>query len=259
MNPRSLLPLLFVAALFATGCYETVYGNGVAGFTTQSAPLFDEVEVSGALAVTVVVTDARLSGLQGWELTGDANLLPYVSSHVTNGRLVVESEERLESVTPLVLTIHSTRFERLVVTDYAEVDLVDVRRPTLRVDAYDVAEARVSGEADVMEIFAEDGAEIVLDVVAATGSVRVEDFAEVVLRGATTDLYVDAHDSAEVYAGDLASSVVTVDARDNAEADVCAWDLLDAAVLGTSTVRSLCAASVVRAEVSDAATLVDVQ
>jgi hypothetical protein len=259
MNPRSLLPLLFAALVFATGCYETVYGNGVAGITTQSAPHFDEVEIAGALAVTVVVTDSRVSGLQGWELSGDENLLPLVSSHVANGRLIIGSEERLESVTPLVLTLHSTRFERLVVTDYAEVDLLDVRRPTLRIDAYDLAEARVSGEADVMEIFADDCAEITLDVIASTGSVRVEEFGEVVLRGSTTDLYVDVHDSAEVYAGDLASSVVTVDARDNAEVDVCAWDVLDAAVLGTSTVRSLCAANVVRADVSSSATLVDVQ
>jgi hypothetical protein len=175
----------------------SIQGNGVAKTELRDVAALgaiEAIELSGSIELEFTAgAPGKLS------LTGDENLLPLISTTVSQGKLVVSQTKKMEAKTPLLVTLSAPGLRRVDVTGAANVHATGIQGPTFAVGVTGAANAELSGQVDVLELTI-DGA----------GSVR---------------------------ANDLHAKEARVDLSGVGSADVNATDKLKANVSGVGTVR----------------------
>ena len=217
------MPRLFLSftgvllALSAAAC--GVQGSGVAAEERREVPVFQALDASGAVSVTLTVKPGLAAPEEPIELTvsGDDNLVPEVETAVEAGVLVVRVRggRDLDPTLPL--------------------------RVTAAVPA--LSASRSSGTAEV-QVHGLDG-----DVFL----VEASDSSDVVLSGRTSALRIESSGSADIAARDLAAGEVTVDSNGSSDVEVCAEDTLQVTASGQSDVTYFCSPAEVDQEVRESA------
>ena len=196
-SERTLMCLGLGLALGASAC-TVVEGNGIAAQEERPVRSFDELEIRGDVVVIARV-DPTLEEAAGFSLrvAGDENLLPHVKTRIVGQRLIVDtSEVWLSPQLPLEVTVRASELRalevygaqvraegmdqrsmrviaeggavwlrgrvdqaRLVASNGAEVDALELVTWSARVDAGQSAEISVCAE-DMLEVVASDYARV---------------------------------------------------------------------------------------------------
>lgn len=136
------LGLLLAACTIATGSGQTASeSRDVSGFT--------KIELAGAGEVTV-----RQSGEESLTVEADTNLLPLVTSEVSNGTLVLGMKHNTIPLATKTIRYHVKvrDLAGLSLSGSGDVAAADVRTATLRVEISGSGRITASGSAEVQEV-----------------------------------------------------------------------------------------------------------
>ncbi|MBA7520758.1 hypothetical protein ES705_12855 [subsurface metagenome] len=132
-----ILPsMLIVIALISCSCenmfFNCIHGNGRVIVKERSISYFDEISSSGSFEV--FITQDSIHELK---VEAENNILPYISTHVRNGRLVIKNRDNrcIREHEPIRIYIKTPELYKLklsgsglitcedLVTDYLEIDV----------------------------------------------------------------------------------------------------------------------------------------
>lgn len=126
---------------------QRVQGNGVAKTETRDVGAFDSVELDGALQVELVSAPvAKLT------LTGDANVLPLITTSVSGGKLIVRETRDVQQKTALVLTIEAPSLAQVDVNGSASLHATGLVGPRFALRSQGASTAQLAGQVDKLEI-----------------------------------------------------------------------------------------------------------
>lgn len=198
------------------GSGNMVTGSGNA--KTESRPVtgLSAVTLEGIGHLTISQT-----GTESLTITADDNLLPYLTSDVSGGRLTlgVKSGTSITTKTPVDYKLTVKDLAALDVTGSGDATMDRLNSPSL--------EVTVSGSGSVK--MAQLSGSSVRATCTGSGGIT--------LSGQTQRVDVRVSGSGAYSGGDLASSAATVQVTGSGDATVNARDTLDATVLGSGSVR----------------------
>jgi len=186
--------LLLVLALSGLGCTET--GNGQAGSDWRNPGPFSEVEVRGAWKL-----DAELQhDAHSVALSGDANLLPLVTTEIRGHRLVIEIDKSIVAKLPLVAKVRAPDIKLLRNVGSNQAKLTKVDNGSLVVEIDGSGSTVVHGKTHKLKIYMSGSGKAELQTLTAkqgfmmvkgSGSVdlRVSDALEATIRGSAKVTY----------------------------------------------------------------------
>lgn len=223
---RPLFLLFF--ALVATGCIETLQGDGVYSSFGEDTSQIHSFSASGAFETKLYVVPSQ--GAPGYTVEMDQNLVGYVDVAVVDGHLFLRSDEYLESLNPVTVTIYSDSFSNVNVRDHGEIRFRDVSAPYVSVNAQDSSRVVVRGAVDVLDVSANGWSDVVLDVYSSSVAVYTADDADIEADGRTSELILTTYGESDVWAGSMRSDFVVADLFDESCATVNPRESLDAVV-----------------------------
>jgi Putative auto-transporter adhesin, head GIN domain len=159
--PSFLKPNLLVAiatfATFATlamtacgdinikigGKTAAITGSGTAATATRDVPVFTTIETHGACKLTLRVGEA-----QSIKITADDNLLPYLTSEVKDGVLVLKSLVAVSTKNGIAYEITAPQIDRLLNSGAVAVNASGFSGPSLTVEASGAGSLVLAGKVD---------------------------------------------------------------------------------------------------------------
>lgn len=144
---------LLSLSLLLTGCgyvnkmTKGITGSGVRKSEKRDVAPFTSVDVSGAFEVEIAAGKDR-----SLELEGDDNLLPMVTTEVSNGKLSVGSQKSFSVKRPVRVRITTPDLEELTASGANDVTLSGVKNDRLRIDTSGASKIRATGETKTLDI-----------------------------------------------------------------------------------------------------------
>jgi hypothetical protein len=151
MQTRNLLAT--VLALLVSGCGMTsatsVTGSGKSMTETRSVSGFNTVTLEGGGQLTL-----EQAGTESLTITADDNLLPYLTSDVSNGHLTLGTKRRtdINSSTPVRYKLGVRKLNGLTLAGSGSVSGSGITSDSLKVTVGGSGDITVSGAADRLEI-----------------------------------------------------------------------------------------------------------
>jgi len=142
---------LGLALLCLSACNAVLEGSGTPASEVREVPAFSGVQIRDALVSTVTVRPGEEARVV---LSGDDNLLPYVSTRVVEGVLVVEMTEPYFQREPLRADITVPALGQLAASGTATVTADGVSADLLRVSTTGSAVVQARGTAARLEVSA---------------------------------------------------------------------------------------------------------
>jgi Putative auto-transporter adhesin, head GIN domain len=180
--------LLIILCSFGTGCHYAakmhgVSGSGVRKVEKRELSPFTSIMTDGAFEIHVVCQQP-----QSLEIEGDDNLLPMVSTQVSNGVLRINNEGSYSTRTPMKIKISVPNIEGITANGAGTIEISRLKNDKFDIDSNGAPTIRVSGETKEVEIDA-NGAGLVdahklrasRAAVESKGVAKVEVFASDVL------------------------------------------------------------------------------
>jgi hypothetical protein len=132
--------------LLAAACGDRVDGNGRSATEQRDVPTFTRLDVGGAIEATVTIGSP-----QSVSVTADSNVLPVITTEVRGGTLVVKSEKRYDSETPVRVEITVAGLTDIEASGASTVEVSGVQGSRLALDASGASTIRASGRADTLD------------------------------------------------------------------------------------------------------------
>ena len=130
---RIIIAILLAATLYSCegGLWNCLRGNGIAAEETRELNSFTGFVSEGAFDI-VVIPDSEYS----IEIEADENLIPYIRTRVSGGKLVIDTGTRrcLQSDTPMFLTIRMPVVNYMNLTGSGQITGDDLSAEDLRVE-----------------------------------------------------------------------------------------------------------------------------
>jgi hypothetical protein len=176
----SLVPLAAcVLSIDGGSCsVHAMHGSGVAVSVERSVPAFSRVEVRGSADVV-----ARVGGATALRLTGDDNLLPYVTTEVQGDTLVIALQPgSYDFECDLVVELTSPRLESFAVSGSSDAELEGYQGGPLALAISGSGDVRAKGRVDHLQVSITGSGDMRLDelearagavTIAGSGNVRV--------------------------------------------------------------------------------------
>ena len=178
-------------------------GSGVMATETRNVSGFDGIDLSGSGRVSVAVT-----GIESLTVEAEDNILPLLTTEVTNGRLELGSKQSISPTREIVYTITVISLEAVAVSGSGSVTATHIDG-----DAFDVD---ISGSGTVIPAGVSESLDLSISgsgifegetLVSVTGTIAVSGSGEAVVN-VTDDLDVKVSGSGNVqYLGDPGVSV----------------------------------------------------
>jgi Putative auto-transporter adhesin, head GIN domain len=187
MSKRAFLPLalsLFplaacVVSLGGSSCaVNTLHGSGVAATQARTVPAFSRVEVNGSAAVVAKIGDAT-----ALSMTGDDNLLAYVTTEVRGDTLVIAMQPgRYDFERDLVVEFGTPRLESFAVHGSSNAQLSGFEGGALALAISGSGRVRAGGRVDSLHVSISGSGDMQLEelearqasiAIAGSGDVRV--------------------------------------------------------------------------------------
>jgi hypothetical protein len=132
---------LALTASLATFTFGTTVGN--------HKPLVEERVVARAHAVDAhgaFVVVVHVGAVQSVTVTGDANIVPLVDTHVQNGRLLIGTTRDIEPGVPLVIEVTLPAVDALDASGAVEMNASGVHGRRVHLGAHGASTLRVAGQ-----------------------------------------------------------------------------------------------------------------
>lgn len=180
----ALIPALLASPAGADDCIQ---GSGVEKTEERALPAFSKLDISGHFRVEI--TSQRS---QRFELRGDDNIVPHITTSVVDRHLKVGADEGICPKTDLVLRIDVETLESLRANGAQEITVTAVKSPEFHLSVSGVEGATLSGETGLFE------AEL-----AGAGSLDAK-----ALQAETVDVAISGSGEADVYASKKLSAKI---------------------------------------------------
>ena len=190
--------MIVILCSVASGCQYAakmhgVSGSGVRKVEKRELGPFTSISTDGAFEINVVCQQP-----QSLEIEGDDNLLPMVSTQVSNGVLRINNVGSYSTRTPMKIKISVPNIDGITANGAGTIEISRLKNDKFDIDSNGAPTIRVGGE--------------------------------------TKELEVDANGAGHVDAHKLRASRATVDSKGVAKVEVSASDVLNVTVSGPSQV-----------------------
>ena len=143
--------LLIILTSFAVGCHHGVFhqvaGSGNRQKQMRQVPPFTGISTEGAFEIEVV-SQKPLS----LEIEGDDNILPLVSTDVSNNVLHIKNRRGYSVTEPIKLTIHVPNLEGISLSGAGSIEVKGLKNEKFEIDVNGAPTIRVSGETRLVDI-----------------------------------------------------------------------------------------------------------
>ncbi len=223
-------------------------GNGVEATELREYGRFEQVDVSGGAFETV---DVYVCDCNKIRITGDENLLEYVETDVSGGRLEVDTSQRLRTDVPLVVEVYTSTLERVSASGSSDIRVIDLSGGTLEVSTSGSSDVKLKGRLDRLEVSTSGSSDIdIVELEARELDVETSGSSDLDLRGEVEVFDVETSGSSDVRAKDLEAQRVTIRTSGSSDVTVCATESLDVSVSGSGDVDYYCDPATVSQSVS---------
>ena len=188
--------LLLALASLVSGCqaiHSGVRGSGNTQRERREVAGFDSVSTDGAFEIEIVCQKD-----QSLELEGDDNILPLVSTEVSNNVLRVKNKSSYSVDKPIVLKISIPNLRRISTNGAGSIQVTGLKNDELQIESNGAPSIRASGE--------------------------------------TKSLSIDVNGAGKIDTHKLRAAKVLVDSKGVSKVEVNAGEQLDVTVSGPSTV-----------------------
>lgn len=141
------LSLLLAGCGYMNKMTKGVAGSGVRKGEKRDVAPFTSVDVSGAFEVEIVAGKDR-----SLELEGDDNILPMVTTEVSNGKLRVSNQTSFSVKRPVHVRITTPDIEELSASGANDVTLSEVKNEKLRIETSGASKIRAAGETKTLDV-----------------------------------------------------------------------------------------------------------
>ncbi len=116
-------------------------GSGRIATEVRDLHGFDSVEAGGVFQVEIIANkDFSV------EVEADDNLLQFIRTEVSRGRLEISTEKRISSGNPILVRITAPNIERINASGASKISLADVKNSELAIDVSGASKVKVTGE-----------------------------------------------------------------------------------------------------------------
>jgi hypothetical protein len=147
---RQIFLMLALIFLFA-GCHYQIHdeitGSGVRLKQKRDVPSFTSIAMEGAFDIDVVCQKP-----QSVEVEGDDNLLPLVTTEVSNNVLHIRSNRSYSVNDPIKITISLPNLEGVSASGAGKLDITGIKNEKFELDANGATAIRLSGETKFVDI-----------------------------------------------------------------------------------------------------------
>lgn len=148
---KRLLLLLAVIVTIAANCHHRfgheVIGSGVRQMQKRDVPAFTAISTEGAFDITIVCQKP-----QNLEVEGDDNVLPLVSTEVSNNVLHVRNLRGYSTRDTVQVRIEVPDIDSLDLKGAGTIDISSIKNEKFGIDSSGAPTIRASGETKALEI-----------------------------------------------------------------------------------------------------------
>ncbi|CAG0964453.1 hypothetical protein GPROT1_01068 [Gammaproteobacteria bacterium] len=131
----------------ASGSAKTVQGSGIIGQEGRAVSGFHAVQLQGEGEIRVVFGD-----MEGVSIEADDNFLPLIGTHVENGTLIIDLDDReqplnLQPTQPIRFTIAAKMLDGFEIMGNGTLVADDVKADRVTVTIHGCGDVRLTGEA----------------------------------------------------------------------------------------------------------------
>lgn len=137
----------FSQKIFNISINSGVTGSGVTAAEKRDVSDFNGVDSSGIFQVEIVAQQQYAV-----EVEADDNLLPLIRTEVRGGTLHLETDRRINSSSPIRVTISVPNIERLAVSGVSKVTLSNLKNDALDIETSGASKVFVSGETSKLSV-----------------------------------------------------------------------------------------------------------
>jgi hypothetical protein len=142
-----LLALIF----FVAGCHYQIHdeirGSGVRQKQKRDVAAFTSIAMDGAFDIEVVCQKP-----QSVEVEGDDNLLPLITTEISNNVLHIKSNRSYSVNDPIKVTISLPNLEGISTNGAGKIDVSGLKNDKFEIDANGATTIRVAGETKLIDI-----------------------------------------------------------------------------------------------------------
>jgi len=150
MTVKNIALLLMLIAL-VTGCHyrihDEVVGSGARQTQKRDVPSFSSISTEGAFDIEVVCQKA-----QSMEVEGDDNILPLISTEVSNNVLHIKNLRSYSTRDSITVKITIPNLDGLSVSGAGKIEISGLKNDKFEVDANGAPTIKISGETKVVDI-----------------------------------------------------------------------------------------------------------
>jgi putative autotransporter adhesin-like protein len=142
--------LLTLVTLFAAGCHRMhsgIAGSGKLERQKREVGSFSSISTEGAFDIEIVCQKP-----QSLEIEGDDNILPLISTEVSNNVLRIRSLHDYSTSEPITLKIAVPNLEGLSASGAGTLAVSGLKNDKLEIDASGAPTIKVSGETKVLDV-----------------------------------------------------------------------------------------------------------
>ena len=149
---KRLILLSVGLAIGLAGCNfisipSNVQGSGVAKTENRAVASFDSLDVNYAGAIAV-----RSQEQQSLEISGDDNIIPFITTEVKNGTLYVRATKGYSPQQKLQIRVSTPNVKRFVFDGVGDANLFNIKNDRLAIVVTGVGSFSVSGETKELDI-----------------------------------------------------------------------------------------------------------
>lgn len=174
----TLTTALIVAFSSCRHLGKGVHGSGVRKTEKRDLPAFKSIETNGAFAIRVTCQQAA-----GFEIEGDDNLLPLVTTEVRNGVLRIFSDGSYTATQAISVRMTLPDLEAISSTGAADIQVTSVKNDQLTISWQGAGRIEAAGESKFVHISSTGAGKI------DTGKLRAERAKVSVTGAAHVDVY----------------------------------------------------------------------
>jgi hypothetical protein len=154
---RKLALLLTVVPLIATGCHHhnNISGSGKRALQKRDVASFSSISTSGAFDIELVCQKPV-----SLEIEGDDNILPLITTDVSNNVLYIKSVQGYSAREPITLRISVPNLEGATVSGAGKINISGVKNERFELDSNGAPTIKVSGDTKVVDIDTSGAAKI---------------------------------------------------------------------------------------------------
>ena len=151
--------LLLVVPLLATGCHRRfgnqVVGSGKRAMQKRDVSSFTSISTDGAFEIEVVCQQPV-----GLQIEADDNILPLISTEVSNNVLRLKSIQSYSMSEPVTLRITVPNLDGLSVSGAGKIEISGMKNDKFEIDSSGAPTIRVAGNTKVIDISSSGAAKI---------------------------------------------------------------------------------------------------